>query len=296
MTDKLPKMLYHYTSFNGLIGILNKKTIWATKIHYQNDSTEILKPQQLARTYLEELRFNLMTTTKRNASNQKKLDIFKDIDRSMNYLDANIHCTSFCESGDLLSQWRGYGSYSTACSIGFDTQILEHDIEKTNSKLKINFKLMKCEYCSDSKYSRVIEKYIDDEISNAEQGYKNFNKKPNFISPRRVIRNDFISEFVEKVAFMKLNCFKEEKEWRLLSSELLGYSDPNYDFRVGETTIIPYYAIPLGKLKSIKKIIIGPNHNPELTRNSIMGLLIKYADLYFNEDDIKISKIPYRCL
>jgi len=35
-----PKILYHYTSQDGLIGILKDRNLWASKIHYMNDSKE----------------------------------------------------------------------------------------------------------------------------------------------------------------------------------------------------------------------------------------------------------------
>src|SRR6266700_6216266 len=38
-TGLLPR-LYHYTSQEGLLGILSSKTLWATRIQYLNDSTE----------------------------------------------------------------------------------------------------------------------------------------------------------------------------------------------------------------------------------------------------------------
>ena len=37
---ELPPRLYHYTSQEGLLGILSSKTLWATRIQYLNDSTE----------------------------------------------------------------------------------------------------------------------------------------------------------------------------------------------------------------------------------------------------------------
>jgi hypothetical protein len=40
-TTAIPKMLYHYTSSVGLLGIFKSKKIWTTKIHYLNDSSEL---------------------------------------------------------------------------------------------------------------------------------------------------------------------------------------------------------------------------------------------------------------
>jgi hypothetical protein len=50
----LPEILYHYTSQFGLIGMLNDKTIRASKIHYLNDSKEFALALKLARNELTE--------------------------------------------------------------------------------------------------------------------------------------------------------------------------------------------------------------------------------------------------
>jgi hypothetical protein len=238
------------------------------------------------------LEFNVITNNKRITGQlNKKLAIIRAISSFMDYLNANIFSTSFCEKGDLLSQWRGYGSYSSACSIGFNTKMLENLIIDN----KIPFKLNKCTYSCDSRYKRTIMKYIDEEIYNAEN---NYDDKQKLISADKPIRKIFIEEFIEKVSLMKLNCFKEESEWRLISTELIRYDDKKTNYRTGKTTIIPYYTIPLGNLSSIKEIIIGPNQNYELTKNSVLGLAVKNSMLSnnFTPSNIKISKIPYRSI
>jgi hypothetical protein len=39
-TDSPPPILYHYTSQDGLLGILDSKSIWASKVQYLNDEQE----------------------------------------------------------------------------------------------------------------------------------------------------------------------------------------------------------------------------------------------------------------
>jgi hypothetical protein len=38
--QEMPPRLYHYTSQQGLIGILSSHTLWSTRIQYLNDSTK----------------------------------------------------------------------------------------------------------------------------------------------------------------------------------------------------------------------------------------------------------------
>ena len=39
--EKPPRELFHYTNQEGLLGILGNNEIWASKIQYLNDSTEL---------------------------------------------------------------------------------------------------------------------------------------------------------------------------------------------------------------------------------------------------------------
>lgn len=50
-----PEILYHYTTQIGLLGILSKGSLWATKIHYLNDAAEYELAFGLARNLLERL-------------------------------------------------------------------------------------------------------------------------------------------------------------------------------------------------------------------------------------------------
>lgn len=41
MLSGIPSVLYHYTSADGLIGIVRNQRLWATDIEYLNDSEEL---------------------------------------------------------------------------------------------------------------------------------------------------------------------------------------------------------------------------------------------------------------
>src|ERR1700684_352024 len=47
------RIVYHYTSQRGLIGILTTKKIWATSIRYLNDSMEFAYTLDLMKAYLD---------------------------------------------------------------------------------------------------------------------------------------------------------------------------------------------------------------------------------------------------
>jgi len=43
----IPKTLWHYTSFNALVGIVTSKKIWATEYRFLNDREEFLHAKSL---------------------------------------------------------------------------------------------------------------------------------------------------------------------------------------------------------------------------------------------------------
>ena len=45
----LPNKLYHYTSIDGLLGIIRNKNIWASDIQYLNDKEEFVRTIKLLR-------------------------------------------------------------------------------------------------------------------------------------------------------------------------------------------------------------------------------------------------------
>jgi hypothetical protein len=108
----LPEILYHYTSQAGLIGILSTKTIWASKIHYLNDSKEFALALDLAD---HELTKRISAAT--SQGDRSRLELLRDTIYTMAGVNTCVCC--FSELGDALSQWRGYGGGNAGFSVGF---------------------------------------------------------------------------------------------------------------------------------------------------------------------------------
>jgi hypothetical protein len=106
-----PEIIYHYTGIEGLRGILESKSLWATDFHFSNDYTEMCL-------------FGKLLLTKLSLPGNSKIAIMESVINGMRGLLENmddplalqIYISSFPKEGDLLSQWRGYGEYA----IGFD--------------------------------------------------------------------------------------------------------------------------------------------------------------------------------
>lgn len=137
--------LYHYTTLEGLLGILQTNTLWATQYQFLNDYSELV----LIRDKLIESYFHIAKEECRKLSRQRK-DFQKISDRwdglnkfAIHYAETmvnaaykatgeNIYIVSFCRedkndyvnSNGLLSQWRGYG-VGGGFTLVFDTKKME---------------------------------------------------------------------------------------------------------------------------------------------------------------------------
>jgi len=117
-------VLYHYTSAEGLLNIIDSGKFWATHYRFLNDPEEILYSFKLFdRLFLE--------------NSPKRLSFFaNNVDEESGLIIGNYHLmytgqrgvipeyeyyiTGFSEEKDLLSQWRGYGDNGEGFAIGVD--------------------------------------------------------------------------------------------------------------------------------------------------------------------------------
>ena len=117
--------LYHYTSFHGLEGIFESKSLFCTDVKFLNDTSEFVYVFKLAEKYLNSLR-------KCNELKEEEIQRLKMMPQS---LDWPFEATkwfvfSFSNDPDSLSQWRAYGSGS-GVSIGFDYENIIKQIKNS---------------------------------------------------------------------------------------------------------------------------------------------------------------------
>jgi DUF2971 family protein len=99
----LPALLYHYTSADGLLGIMRTEALWATNARYMNDASEIVYGRDLVCSIVHDV------AAAHSGGVHKWLSEFETMIRQTH--DTNdTYIASFCEGDDLLSQWRAYGS------------------------------------------------------------------------------------------------------------------------------------------------------------------------------------------
>ena len=281
-----PPLLYHYTTPEGLLSILKNKYLYATNFKYLNDPRELFY-------CLDRIHVNIVECMSDEQLKNGWMEYYKYREKK---LLSDVYIASFCEDGDLLSQWRGYGLDGKGFSISFNCLDFRNTTKTENLSKELledgYIGLIKVSY--DNKlFSEIIRKLIRDTSSFLED-YTNINN-----NQRSMILNYFIITIEQAIYIFKNPVFKEENEWRLLN---IFYAIKNnikfynhIDTRVSNNKIIPFVKFPI-KNEQFKEIIIGPKCNKGNTE-SVLNIVAKKIDESTQKPtfsyEILSSKIPY---
>lgn len=267
-----PVHLHHYTGQDGLIGIVEKQELWATKIQYLNDATEFEIGLNMAR--------EVIAMRKRLAPEHEHLALETLAPHENKFTWINIFISCFCEKSDLLSQWRGYSGDSYGYSMALRTDRLRAFARKSG------FTLGKCIY------DRAGQKQIIDELITHSLRIPHAGQR----------QAEFEDCLISVSPFFKDETFRDEHEWRIVSITKDSH-DENIGFRKGSSTITPYFRAPIGDatLSAITGVTVGPCPHPKRAVAAIHHLFIHtglakrggYGRPGYNSE-INISSVPYR--
>lgn len=278
--------LYHYTSAQGLLGILGGGNLWVTNIRYMNDSTEFSYSIGLLKNELNKCQLDRV-----DAATKSFCDFFEKI-ADLVLTEMNVYTASFSSDSDSLGQWRGYAPPNQGYSIGFDRAMLEEFGKQDEYELQrccYDESWQKNKVCdwlvntkerlfSDAKFVSLLGDYRPDQIKSdsVNQGLIDF------IAP-------CFASFLKMAVFFKHPKFKEENEWRLYK---IDHFVDELKFRVGLSMLIPYREFYVGdKPNLIMEVMIGPCPHPDLSSDAVK-LFLKSKGL--SSELVRNSKIPFR--
>ena len=290
--DNNEQWLYHYTSHQGLLGILGGEriSIRATAIGHLNDPTEFQYAHDLLERCIAEL--GILIPGKHDRLREAlRCEAIKKCFTAESFF---IFCLS--EDGNLISQWRSYcpqGGYS----IGFSRSLLHASIGQYLGRLE------RCVYDLDEQRPLVEEKL--------RQLVSDFDKKCT-AQNECDIENIVIlwyRDWIRLAIRLKDGAYAAEREWRVVidqkqvdasisnnTIEGIGYTiQTQVGFRVGSWGVIPYREVILsypGEPCVIEQIVIGPNPYKDIAKSGVDALLKKSR---LDETIlVKTSDIPFR--
>lgn len=273
---KHPDIVYHYTSLEGLIGIIQNRNVWMTDFGYLNDRHELSYGVDLVSEALNEM----LECSIDGDIKQLLLAWKENIKRTPN----RVCISSFSSDGDSLSQWRAYGPVAIGLSVRDLAlhvedgifQNVEYDVETQTKLIKIYLNHLVNAFTVDMQEDRLCR------------------------APDLYHRNSRLLEFI---TFLKNPAFQSEREYRLAYIndpevlETFNLATPPKSFRVSNGKIIPYVpstSISLSGYESpplkITEIIIGPE-NDALLEQGIKELLTEYN---LDEVNVRLSTVPLR--
>ncbi len=273
-----PDILYHYTTREGLLGIIQKREIWAANIRYLNDSSEFTAAVEVAKTVLDTFPYD-----ERKLNKESVIKGFYSWLDSLKY-QAESYVCSFSEDGDLLSQWRSYTKAGNGYAIGFDTAALRQ-LAKEQS-----FFLEQCRY--DEPAQKELIKSCFQAGIECLCATSEVEGNPT-ASAENIFAEKCLLPFLCSAPLVKNRAFAEEREWRLVAP-FHGSKQSELFFRSGKSMLVPYHPFSLGekgKELPIAKVIIGPSPHGPLDSQAVLKLLTSNGA---KANSCGWSSIPFR--
>jgi len=275
--DETVKTIYHYTTVNALVQIVDSRSLWLSDYSYLNDKRELVHGVEIVSKVVDELLQSsqspdvkdLLTTWSKAASNGRH----------------RVCVVSFSGDSDSLSQWKAYGPIA----IGFTPHLI--GIHANLARLQ------KVEY-DPGVQRQLVEVFINHLLQAYQVDLSN-----NELERIPDVYHRF-EQLLELVSFFKDRSFKDEQEYRLAYVEhpqLIdrGYFEPPPKrFRTRRNKILPYivsseiYPRRDGKLNElgICEIVLGPEADDLLER----GIREFLGANGMEKIPIKRSNVPYR--
>lgn len=285
-----PTLLWHYTTPEGLLGILRSGEIFATGLPYLNDSTE--------GSYMTEL-------TLSELSQRMNSDMANAVQIPLASLAEHqpLAVACFCKHGDLLGQWRAYAG-GRGFAIGFDTNALATYLSLTQREgilAHVQYDEQRTRE-SAARYAEIIQAAWDELVADS---LRSSGQPPSEEQVNEAAQGMF--EFVKRVgylaisgAFHKPSHFSQEQEWRFVTS-LTGRDikermsrTSQFEERATAFGIAVYRRIRFQESSStspIRAIRIGPGLDVKSQSETIARVLNKYG---YPNVKIDGSTVPLR--
>lgn len=272
--DTPQERLYHYTTFSGLLGIVDRCAIWASDIRYMNDSAELKHAADLIRSEISH-------RISEGHPNPTLLNRFQDWVAHRITNGHMVFAASFRANGNLLSQWRGYSALGKGVSLGFSPQHILSCAEKQH------WQVGRCIY--EPAQQRELIRQVVDSVEKLAANSRDPEQ-------HQLAFAEIETDLLRIAAILKHPSFREEDEWRVVSPVITDFLESPVRFREGAFMLVPYIEFGLtasGKAPiALEHLYLGPTPNIELSLNSLKLYLAKQG--IEPSEGIDYCQIPFR--
>ena len=111
------RVVWHYTSGAGLLGVIESGTLWATQVSCLNDSTEVRYGSKLFRDALVKLRQSMPPDPEVEQMLDQSTSALLEDPSTPSHAPSMYFVTCFSEHEDDLRQWRAYSGGENGWSL-----------------------------------------------------------------------------------------------------------------------------------------------------------------------------------
>lgn len=289
---RIPRLLYHYTSAAGLIGILDSGHVYASHYRHLNDVRELMAGWRVAQKLIRAARQRLFLSGAHKDIFGSKL-LFAIGNRPFTEEwpgpGDDVYVASFSENGDSLPQWRAYGDDGAGFALGVSPGSLLAGVGGAR------FELLRCVY-RDEDLQETLEAGIVRSVRAFEKSVVNLVADVHDEDRRIELATgagvEFLTE-MERLRCSSAACFKNvafesEAEWRFVAGLSRQTSSPA-KYRSSRFGVTPYTPMPLDPA-CIREIVIGPKHSKKAATFGLKHMLA-HREIAAR---VRRSKLSYR--
>lgn len=284
ITDRLyadipRERLYHYTTFSGLQGIVGSRRLWTSDVRYMNDSAELRHTADLIGTEVN----------RRIRAGHPRAKLLSQFIDWVSHRIINGHmvfAASFRANGNLLSQWRAYGTPGKGVSLGFNPGHILRCARRQQ------FQVGRCIY------EPAVQRQLVNQVIDAVEDLADH--EPTEAHSDHLFAT-LESDLLRLAALLKHPSFREEDEWRVVSPVMTEGAttrepDSPVRFREGKSMLVPYIEFNLTEAANqplpIDHVFLGPTAHSELSLNSLRLFLAQQG--ITPRAGVDYCQIPYR--
>lgn len=262
-----PKVLWHYTTAEGLRGIVESGKVWASQASFLNDAREMSYGVDLFFKVLKERDTSSLRPAARDWFEKWALGEPGTVLKQWLRENAVPFVACFCEHGDRLSQWRGYGPGG-----GYAVGFAQHPAQAWVHAAGHGMSLRRVIYERAEQESQITD-VIDRLVALLDRSPDTESTKTEFI-------RNLTAAIAHVAAYCKDPAFEEEQEWRVIYQRAEDSPPLELKHRPSGNILVPYVELPLvasvgaraGKLP-ISEVRVGPNVDAALGALGATSLL-----------------------
>lgn len=217
-----PEILYHYTTQEGLLGIVQSSSLFLSDARFVNDRSEVSYGRGLFAdrllAHVEASGTDVHRRVWTHFSSAVETGRRRQQESASGQPAASndhFYMTSLCTDGNLLSQWRGYGiAANGGCSIGFRSADLVAGASVPGHPQQAgSAPIVRLQQVL---YDPVLQnQFIDQVISSV---FSVLDGSPTAINDAQYVALMIDYAVIPVIAsYVKAPTFREEQEWRLVS-------------------------------------------------------------------------------